>query len=158
MQPIVNRTLAQHGLSISFKVGGDGKMMTVTPILQGHGWTETGDPMPLPADTGPGRSAVQAVGSSISYGKRYAAMAMLNILQAGVKEDDDGQGGTAEDRMTPDQQKLIEASRSAAMGGTASYDAWFRALGAAEKGWLAYEPYHGQNKAAAQIADQHNAE
>jgi len=155
MQPIVNRVLTRHGLALSFVVGGDVGKLTVRPVLQGHGWTERGEAMPLPSDTGPGRSAVQAVGSAISYGKRYAAMAMMNILQAGTaSEDDDGAGGgTAEDRMTNDQRALIDASRSAAMQGSEAYNTWFKALEPAAKGWLAYEPYHQQNKDAAAVAD-----
>jgi hypothetical protein len=154
MQPIVNRVLVKYGLSLSFKVGGDGQKMTVTPILQGHGWTEEGDAMPLPADTGPGRSAVQAVGSSISYGKRYAAMAMLNILQAGVAEDDDGAGGSSDpyDQLTEAERELVDAGRAKAADGVAPYEAWFKALDAGQRGFLAYNragngmTWHDQNK------------
>lgn len=156
MQPIVNRVLTRHGLALSFEVEGEGGKLAVRPVLQGHGWTERGGAMPLPADTGPGRSAVQAVGSSVSYGKRYAAMAMLNILQAGMAEDDDGQGGESDDpmdRLTPAQRELVDAGRSAAMDGSASYEEWFRGLNPAARGWLAYEPFHDQNKHAAKLAD-----
>jgi hypothetical protein len=47
----------------------------------------------LPTDTSGSKNAVQAVGSSTSYGKRYTAFALLNITSTG--EDDDGQAGGA---------------------------------------------------------------
>ena len=148
MQPIVNRVLTKHGLSLSFVVGGDNNKLTVRPVLQGHGWTEQGEAMPLPADDGPGRSKVQAVGSSVSYGKRYTAMAMLNILQAGVQEDDDGAGG-GDRELSREQTELIENGRSAALGGVEEYEAWFKGLTPAARGWLAMEGEHEKLKEAA---------
>ena len=44
--------------------------------------------MVLPLDTSGSKNAVQAVGTSVSYGKRYVMCAMLNIATRG--EDDDG--------------------------------------------------------------------
>ena len=154
MQPIVNRVLTKHGLSLSFVVGGDAGKLTVRPVLQGHGWTEQGEAMPLPADTGPGRSAVQAVGSSVSYGKRYTAMAMLNILQAGVQEDDDGAGGSTDpyDQLTDSERDLVDEGRRQAAGGTDEYAAWFKGLATDQRGFLAYNKaangasWHDQNK------------
>jgi len=149
MQPIVNRVLTKHGLALSFVVGGDANKLTVRPVLQGHGWTEQGEAMPLPADTGPGRSAVQAVGSSVSYGKRYTAMAMLNILQAGVVEDDDGSGNGGAKERTSEQDDVIDAGRRAALNGVTAYEEWFRGLSAAWRGWLAVEGEHERLKDAA---------
>ena len=47
--------------------------------------------MLLPVDIGKGRNAVQAVGSSTTYGKRYVMCALLNIT-TGEMQDDDGHG------------------------------------------------------------------
>ncbi|WP_409524602.1 ERF family protein [Pseudomonas sp.] len=44
--------------------------------------------MLLPLDTSGSKNAVQAVGSSTSYGKRYVMSALLNLTTRG--EDDDG--------------------------------------------------------------------
>jgi hypothetical protein len=156
MQPIVNRVLTAHGLALSFVVGGDAGKLTVRPVLQGHGWTEQGEAMPLPADTGPGRSAVQAVGSAVSYGKRYTAMAMLNILQAGVAEDDDGAaagggGGDPRDLMTQAQRELFDDGMAAAARGPDAYAEWFRAQAPAERGWLAFGEHHDKLKALAGV-------
>lgn len=148
MQPIVGRVLAKHGLALSFVVGGDTGKLTVRPVLEGHSWRQEGEAMPLPMDKGPGRSDVQAVGSSISYGKRYAAMAMLNILQAGTAEDDDGAGGGGRE-FTTEQSELIDAGRRAALNGSAEYEAWFKSQSIAARGWLAMEGEHDKLKAVA---------
>jgi hypothetical protein len=44
--------------------------------------------MVLQLDTGPGRNQNQAMGSTLSYGKRYTAEMLLNIVREG--EDTDG--------------------------------------------------------------------
>lgn len=80
--------LREHGFALSFRTGQEDGKISVTGILshrEGHSEQTT---MLLPADTGPGRNAVQAIGSSTSYGKRYVAIALLNITSTG--EDDDG--------------------------------------------------------------------
>lgn len=46
--------------------------------------------IPLPIDSSGGKNNVQGMGSTFSYGKRYALCAALNILTVG--EDNDGQG------------------------------------------------------------------
>ena len=153
MQPAITPVLMRHGLILTFKVGHEGNRVAITPILSGHGWQEEGGAVILPSDEGKGRSNVQAVGSSISYGKRYAAMAMLNLIQKGLVEDDDGRaagGETPERKLTPDQQALVEAGRSAAMNGTATYDEWFKGLPTAQKGWLIVEDHHAKNKQTAE--------
>lgn len=153
MQPIVNRVLAERGLALSFEVGGDGVKMTVRPILQGHGWTERGDAMPLPADDGPGRSKVQGVGSTISYGKRYSAMAMLNLLQAGSVEDDDGEATAGRGREYSEAQELlISDGNMAARKGVDAYADWFKTLSATQRGWLVEEGKHDELKKAAGAA------
>jgi hypothetical protein len=85
----IKPVMKAHGFALSFRTGtADGKI-TVTGILShrdGHSEETT---MSLPVDTGAGRNAVQAVGSSTSYGKRYTACALLNITSTG--EDDDGE-------------------------------------------------------------------
>jgi hypothetical protein len=80
--------LAEHGFALSFRIGRDANTVIVTGVLshrEGHS-EETS--IHLPADTGAGRNAVQAVGSSVTYGKRYTATALLNLTSG--EEDDDG--------------------------------------------------------------------
>lgn len=162
MQPVITPILARHGLVLNFEINDQGGKIATTPILSGHGWTERGGAMVLPADIGKGRNDVQAVASSASYGKRHSAMAMLNLVQGGVVEDDDGNaaGGTAIDvyaQLPDDDRKLVDAGRSAAADGLAAYEAWFKALPTADRGWLTFnqawpspDTWHLQNKRLAE--------
>lgn len=91
----IKPVLAKHGFALSFRTGQDEGRITVTGVLshrEGHSEETT---MHLPIDTSGSKNSVQAVGSSISYGKRYTAGALLNITSRG--EDDDGKaaGGVA---------------------------------------------------------------
>ncbi len=88
---LIKPILAKHGFGLSFRTGTapDGKVL-VTVILSRKGHREETS-MPLVHDSTGSKNSVQAVGSSISYGKRYTACAILNITMRG--EDDDGKAG-----------------------------------------------------------------
>ncbi len=80
--------LTEEGFSIAFGTAPYERGIVITATLShasGHSRTES---MPLPFDEGPGRNKLQAVGSTMSYGKRYLVCAMLNIVTE--NEDDDG--------------------------------------------------------------------
>lgn len=100
--------LAEAGFALSFRVGSatDGKM-TVTGILSHKAGHQEETTMTLPLDTSGSKNAVQAVGSSTSYGKRYTAMALLNITSRG--EDDDGYRGGVGGTLTPEQIGEVQA-------------------------------------------------
>jgi hypothetical protein len=82
--------LSAHGFSLSFRPGvtAEGRV-TMTAVLRHRAGFEDEATVILPHDSSGSKNAVQAVGSSNSYGKRYAATAILNIVTIG--EDDDGQ-------------------------------------------------------------------
>lgn len=85
----VRPILSKHGFALSFSTEVTADTVTVTAELSheaGHSKTNS---MPLPRDTGAGRNAVQAVGSSQTYGQRYTAQAILG-LSLGDDTDDDG--------------------------------------------------------------------
>lgn len=84
--------LHEHGFVLSFRPGTapDGKI-TVTAILSHRLGHEEEATVPLPHDGSGSKNAVQAVGSSLSYGKRYSAILLLNLRIEG--EDDDGKAG-----------------------------------------------------------------
>jgi hypothetical protein len=103
--------LGKHGFSISFRTKTEGDFVAVTGVIthrSGHSEETT---FTLPVDKGPGRNLVQAHGSSISYGKRYTAAALLNLTSRG--EDDDGNGAGAPPAVTEEQvlqlRELIQA-------------------------------------------------
>lgn len=80
--------LTAHGFDLSFKNGlaPDGKVRVTTILdhIDGHSEETYFD---LPHDSSGSKNAVQAVGSSTSYAKRYGMLSILNIRVAG--EDDD---------------------------------------------------------------------
>lgn len=81
--------LAEHGFALSFKVRRtDSEVITTGVLSHRLGHSEQTE-LALPSDTSGSKNAVQAIGSSTSYGKRYTAFALLNITSTG--EDDDGQ-------------------------------------------------------------------
>lgn len=86
--------LAKHGFALSFRPGQepDGRV-SVTAVLRHSAGHRDEAKMVLQHDGSGSKNAVQAIGSSTSYGKRYAAMALLNITSRG--EDDDGQAAGA---------------------------------------------------------------
>lgn len=87
----IKPVLKRFGFGLRFKTGLSEKgLVTVTGILSGHGHREE-TTLELQHDATGSKNAVQAVGSSTSYGKRYAACALLNITTHG--EDDDGAKG-----------------------------------------------------------------
>lgn len=107
----VRPVLSEHGFALSFSTEVTADLVTVTAELSheaGHSKTNS---LPLPRDTGAGRNAVQAVGSSQKYGQRYTAQAILG-LSLGDDGDDDGAAAGAAEAITEDQfidlQGLIE--------------------------------------------------
>lgn len=96
----IRPVLTEAGFALSFKIAqrlGDGGGLNISAVLRhigGH--KEVGDPMPVPLDTSGGKNNLQAYGSSLSYGKKYAAFAALNII---TEDEDDGgkRGGQADD-------------------------------------------------------------
>lgn len=83
IKPILKR----RGFALSFRTDFSDGAIAVTGVLThktGHREETT---IRLPADTSGNKPAVQAVASSVSYGKRYTAGALLNLTSHG--EDDD---------------------------------------------------------------------
>lgn len=81
----------KHGFSLTFRVQQLDKAVHVTAVLSHRDGHREETSFPFPLDTSGNKNPIQAVGSSISYGKRYTACALLNIITRG--EDDDGGRG-----------------------------------------------------------------
>ena len=85
---VVKPILAANGLFMSFTTDFKDGGVYVTAVIthqDGHAKQSTGL---YPFDTSGQKNQIQAVGSAISYGKRYQQNALLNITTHG--EDDDG--------------------------------------------------------------------
>jgi ERF superfamily protein len=88
----IRPVLHDYGFALSFRIGlaDDGKI-TVTGVLSHREGHQEETTITLMHDSSGSKNAVQAVGSSTSYGKRYTAMALLNITsRAPMDKDDDG--------------------------------------------------------------------
>lgn len=96
MAAIIEPLLDAEGFRLAFNSDmrpGDGGGLIVTGTLLHRGGHSRSAKMPLALDNGPGRNNLQAMGSTLSYGKRYTTEMLLNIVRDG--DDDDGKlGGT----------------------------------------------------------------
>ena len=97
--------LAEYGFSLTFKVSRTQDQIITTGILSHREGHSEETELSLPTDTSGSKNAVQAVGSSTSYGKRYTAFALLNITSRG--EDDDGQKGGRPEPVDDVRHKLL---------------------------------------------------
>jgi hypothetical protein len=107
IKPILQR----HGFSLSFRTDTT-TGVTVTGVLSHRNGHREETSITLPADASGNKNAVQAVASSVSYGKRYTAGALLNLTSHG--EDDDaflaGAGGTVNDEQAATLREWLEAA------------------------------------------------
>lgn len=98
----IKPVLAQHGFGLQFRTETlDGKVR-VTGILRHRTGHSEETSIELPGDTSGSKNAVQAIGSSYSYGKRYTSFALLN-LSSTFSEDDDGQSAGAGELISEEQ-------------------------------------------------------
>lgn len=92
----VRPVLASQGLAITQGVTNDGRQVSVTTtILHWSGESMTTEALSLP-----GAGTPQAVGSAITYARRYQLMAVLGL----ASDDDDGQQAAA----TPYVERHVE--------------------------------------------------
>lgn len=102
----IKPVLQRHGFALRFVTGlADDGRVKVTGILSGHGHREE-SVFILPHDSTGSKNAVQAIGSSTSYGKRYAGSALLNLTTRG--EDDDASSFIDQDARPKISQAQIE--------------------------------------------------
>jgi ERF superfamily len=91
MDLILRPLLVKHGFSLQYWSSDAEKIdvIVVHGALAGWGWQRE-SVYPVPPDSGPGRNALQARGSSQTYAKRYIADLLCNIVRKGA--DNDGRG------------------------------------------------------------------
>lgn len=105
--------LSENGFSVSFRTAQPDGKLSVTGVLAhaaGHVEETT---LTLPQDVSGGKNAVQAWGSSASYGKRYALLTLLGIA---TQDDDDGKaagmGETISEKQYNELADLIRDTRT----------------------------------------------
>lgn len=102
VRPIMHK----YGFAVSFRVAQAAPQITVTGVLMHKDGHREETSMMLAADTSGSKNAVQAIGSSVSYGKRYVLSALLNIATRG--EDDNGYAATPHTPVTETQAKQLQ--------------------------------------------------
>lgn len=97
--------LSKHGLALTFQIETRDKVVVTAQLMhrQGH---STKTSITLPADTSGSKNAVQAIGSTQTYGQRYTAQAILG-LSLGEDTEDDGRGAAASHTITADQYTAL---------------------------------------------------
>lgn len=91
--------LFKHGFNLSFSTEPMGERLLVKGLLEGYGHERT-TAFPLPAETSGSKNNVQGWGSSMSYGKRYCTIALLNIISE-APEDRDTDGAPNRESLRP---------------------------------------------------------
>lgn len=98
---LIRPILGEHGFGLSFRTRDVEDGVEITAILTHSGGHSRETPMTFPADKSGSKNDVQAIGSSMSYGKRYTAEAILNLTSRG--EDDDGVRAGSGEKITQEQ-------------------------------------------------------
>lgn len=110
----ITPVLSKFGLSLTWRTHQDQAMITVTARLsheKGHFEETSLSSMP---DSSGGKNSIQAVGSVVTYLKRYTAFALLGLESI---EDDDGMMTKSEfESSTPTQSKTITELINAIQG------------------------------------------
>ncbi len=95
--------LCAEGFSLSFDSAAvDGRPVYTGTLAHAAGHSKTAS-MILPADTSGAKNGIQAIGSTVSYAKRYLVGMLLNVITRG--QDDDAQSA---DPITPEQAADID--------------------------------------------------
>lgn len=83
----IRPALQKYGFAVTFRIRQSEKFMTVTALLSHKMGHSEETELLLPLDHSGSKNGVQAVGSTVSYGKRYTIGALLNISTG---DDNDG--------------------------------------------------------------------
>lgn len=85
----IKPVLSRHGFSLSFRSPQQSaSSVTVTGLLRHRGGATDETTLTLPMEVSGSKNPVQAVGSTLSYAKRYTAGMLLNLTSRHSTEDD----------------------------------------------------------------------
>jgi ERF superfamily len=88
IQQVIRPILASHGFALSFqtKWPEPGKVLVIGILTHREGHSRESHFLSS-ADTSGNKNDIQALGSTVSYGRRYATMDLLNITSRGADRD-----------------------------------------------------------------------
>lgn len=145
MDRVIRPVLATYNLRLSFNTRsaeGSNNKVIVGTISHANGQSQSAE-IELPIDAGQGRNALQGFGSTISYGKRYCAEMLLNIVR--TEEDNDGRFRQRQDepRISAEQKEEIVQLLQASGKDPSKFLAW---VGAATVDEMTQAQFHrGRN-------------
>ena len=132
---LIRPLLSAEGFSVSFDQLKGGEYSCKLSHGGGHSETKT---LTLPADTSGSKNSIQAIGSTVSYAKRYLVGMHLNIITKG--EDNDGHSvdliGERE------QQQILDLFAACEMG-EESKKRFFEVAGVDKVGQIKMNQYQG---------------
>ena len=108
LKDIISHTrpvLSENGLALTFAIDTAGNGIVVTAKLMHKDGHSESTSINLPADNSGSKNAVQAVGSTQTYGQRYTAQAILGLSLGDDTEDD---GASAPGRATITEEQFKE--------------------------------------------------
>lgn len=127
IQAAIKPVMADHGFALTFSTDFDDGIRVIGILSHKSGHSERAV-FRAPPDKSGSKNDIQAIGSTISYGKRHCANALLNLTSHG--EDDDGFLGKHNRSMTPEiESKFIQAAQL----GDAGLNAAWRVASVAER-------------------------
>ena len=113
----IRPAMSEHGFALSFRAGEENGKIKVTGILSHRDGHREETSLVLQHDSTGSKNPVQAVGSSLQYGRRYATLMLLNISSRAPQDmDDDGKAGGSQPTIEPEAadyvRKLISETNS----------------------------------------------
>ena len=109
----ISPILCDHGFGLNFSFDNSADSVTVTARLKHVGGHTETNSVTLPSDTSGSKNKVQAIGSSLTYGQRYAGCPLVGVVIEGL--DDDGHtagGGAIDDGELTMLQTLVQHTNS----------------------------------------------
>lgn len=133
----IKPVLLKYGFSITHRVSVNAQEIKVTAILSHRGGHREETSIVLPPDMSGGKNAVQAVGSTVEYGRRYTMNTLLGIATKDADTDGSYPAVVSEDRSALDaaiakigKARSLKSIREAAK---AAWDAYADLPGATEE-------------------------
>lgn len=132
---VVDPILGRHGLSYRFHSVQTDKTITVTCVLFGHGHSEE-NTLAGPPDGSGNKSAIHAIGSTLTYLQRYTLVQALGLAAAA---DDDGKAASqntkppAPGSITQEQADNVYDLLEAKGASRGAFAGWLKQKGIAER-------------------------
>lgn len=107
----ISPILSEYGFGLNFSVDNSAESVTVTARLKHVGGHTETNSVTLPSDKSGAKNNVQAVGSSLTYGQRYAGCPLVGVVIEGLDDDGERAGlGEVPDAEFAKLQQLVQAT------------------------------------------------